>query len=202
MAFVRYTEFYESKYDWIRDSRFTLVEQMSAYCREYLKDEDATWSYTSDFSGFNFPADVIKHVHQLGIPDPNHYDSLMLGIYGLMHARAQGKPAYIIGTCSGDDATLDHEMTHAMWYIDDEYREIALKAINACSQELRDSVVNALAEQNYPAKVAFDELNAYVTTGEAGFFDGVKQQEELDSLRASLRKLHRERFKKFCEPDE
>jgi hypothetical protein len=123
MTFVRYTEFYESKYDHIRECQFTLVQQMSAYCQEHLKNKDADWSYCSDWRGFNIPVGVISEVHDLGILDPNHYDSFMKGVAEMIDADSMGKPAYLIGTASaGSIDLLRHELTHAMYYVDAEYR--------------------------------------------------------------------------------
>lgn len=202
MTFVRYQEFYESKYDNIRDSKFTLVQQMGAYNREYLEDNDATWTYCSDWGGYNIPAEVIKQVHDLGIPDPNHYDSLMLGIYGMIMCDTFNKKAYIIGTHIDEDeklseSMLKHEMTHAMWYTNDEYREKALAIIDSVSEDLREALIDALAKQNYPRKTALDEINAYLTTGTCGYFDLIENQDELDEMTRLLKKLHREYYDKF-----
>jgi len=210
MTFVRYQEFYESKYDHIRDSRFTLVEHMGAYRREYLENNDELWCYPTDWAGYNLPASVIKQVHDLGIPDPNHYDSLMLGIYGMIMCETMGKAAYIIGTYvhEGEDEnagalTMKHELTHALFATNDEYREKVLEIINSVSVELREKLIGILAKNNYPRKTALDEINAYLTTGGGGYFDHVEDElPEFDDLKASLKKLHKIYYTKFMEDDE
>lgn len=197
LAFVRYTEFYESKYDHIRENKFTLVQQMGAYCREYLKDNNADWTYGSDWGGFNVPVSVIKQVHDLGILDFNHYDHIMIGVHDMIMCETLNKSAYLIGTSSINDSLLHHEMTHAMFYLDDVYRNACTKLINLVSDELLAALVDAMNKQNYPTKVAIDEIQAYITTGEAGFFDHIKEQKELNVLRAKLRELHQKTYPVF-----
>lgn len=203
MTFVRYQEFYESKYDNIRDSRFTLVQQMGAYCREYLKCNDSTWSWTSDWSGFNIPAETIKQVHDLGIPDPNHYDSLMLGIYGMIMCETFNMNAYIIGTYIDkknkklEASMLRHEMTHAMYYINNDYRNKVVDALSAIDEKLRQDLIKALSDQNYPPKTALDEINAYLTTGTMGYFTKIKDQNGLRKLTKQLKKLHLDHYDSF-----
>jgi hypothetical protein len=175
--------------------RFTWVEEMGTYCREYLGDREATWSWTNDWSGFNIPCEVIQQVHELGIIDPNHYDSLMLGIHGLIMSETLHQKAYLIGTCG--DEVLDHELTHAMFYVDGVYRANVERIFNKAPMKLREDLIDAMATQNYPRKTAIDEINAYITTGESGYFDTVKDQSELDDLRSKLRSLHRETFPDF-----
>lgn len=196
MLFLRYTEHYESKYNHIRDNKFTLVQQQSAYCRDHLGSPDADWTYTSDWSGYNIPAYVIEKVHSLGIPDPNHYDSLMLGIYGMIQGATLGKDAYLIGTFKGTEvSTLQHELTHAMFYLDQDYNNSVRGLLfdNPVTSELSE----ALYRKGYPYKVAVDEIQAYLTTGDAGMFDDLECQEGITDLRNRLVPLHMKYFPRF-----
>jgi hypothetical protein len=205
MLFLRYTEFYESKYDHIRGNKFTLVQQMSAYCREHLLSPDADWSYTTDWSGYNFPAEVIKQVHDLGIPDPNHYDSLMYGLYGMIESETVGKPAYVIGTsdCS-KGTTLNHELAHAMYYLDKEYKDWVHRILDYYTFRITvRKMGQCLSYANYPEKVHADEIQAYVTTGEGEMFKSLEGDStlELKGLRADLAKAHAQHFPKFMLPE-
>lgn len=196
MAFLRYTEFYESKYDHLREHKFTLVQQQSAYCRDHLGSPDADWSYTSDWSGYNIPASVIKDVHDLGIPDPNHYDALMAGVYGMIQGATLGKKAYLIGTTTDAEvSTLNHELTHAMYYLDDAYSSAAGDLIY--KSPARILLEKALYKAGYPRKVAVDEIQAYLTTGKYTAFDELECQGEIAELKAKLSSLHFVHFAKF-----
>lgn len=200
MTFVRYTEFYESKYDHIRECQFTLVQQMSAYCQEHLKNKDAGWTYCSDWSGFNIPVSVISDVHELGILDPNHYDSFMKGIQEMIDCDTLGMPAYLIGTATtAAIETLRHELTHAMYYVDKEYRRYVIRAISSASSGLLFQLGQCLFSANYPSKVHADEINAYIATGEGCLFENVPERfaKELESLRTELIKLHEDYYEAF-----
>jgi hypothetical protein len=205
MLFLRYTEFYESKYDHIRGKQFTLVQQMSAYCREHLLSPDADWSYTTDWSGYNFPAETIRQVHDLGILDPNHYDSLMYGLHGMIEAETVGKPAYIIGTsCSSKQTTLDHELAHAMYYLNEDYRKWVGRILDFFTyRHLVAKLGSRLASQNYPSKVHADEIQAYITTGEGSIFDTVPEDPQetalLDELRSKLKAAFAHHFPSFMQ---
>lgn len=197
MAFFRYTEFYESKYDQIRGKKFTWVQQMGFYCREYLQDNNADWSYGSDWGGFNIPLSVIKQVHDLGIPDPNHYDSLMIAIHDMVFCDSLGKETYLVGTSSSTEKSLlRHELTHAMFHIDEEYRKESTLIIESAPRKLEDALKEVLRNANYPDKVHIDEIQAYITTGEGGHFDDVEEN-GLEELRSCLRALHKKTYKKF-----
>lgn len=82
---------------------------MSWYVKEQSKD--GSFSYPQDWGGFNLPVDIISKVHELGIDDPNHYDSLMFALYRMISAQCDG--AYLIGVGKGVELD-EHEMTHAM----------------------------------------------------------------------------------------
>lgn len=199
MMFLRYSEFYESINDSLREKSFFLVEQMGIYTREMNKN--SSWTYTDDWGGFNIPVNVIKNVHDKGIPDHNFYDDLMKGIYGFIKVDSLGKDAYLIGTASkskkSNSAYLKHELTHAMFYIDVEYRTLVLNEINDLNVKTIQKLVNCMKDQGYPKKVAFDEINAYITTGEDGHFKSVTRLKEIKKLRKNLISLHKERFEKW-----
>lgn len=206
MLFWRYQEFYESQFDHIRERSFTLIDHIEAYVRIYKEDPVGEWTYPSDWGGYNIPLEVVKQLIDNGIPDPNFYDDMMCGLCGYMTADSQGKPSYLIGTTmpeddSQQDLFLRHEKTHAMFYVNEGYRNTTTKLIDSVSQGLKDELFECLKKQNYPEKTMIDEIQTYVTTGEGGFFDGVLRQTELDNLRTELRAVWRETYPEFYEED-
>ncbi len=193
MTFLRYTEFYESKFDHIRGQKFTLVEQMAAYTKDSGKDD---WTYTTDWSGYNIPTSVIHEVRTLGIRDHNHYDSLMDAVFELIQAQTLGKPSYLIGTStSAEVSTLDHELTHALWYLNQKYRDSVIIAMGD-HLDAMSLLTDKLVEAGYPDKVIWDEINAYLTTGLHDSFWEV-DRELLLPLQRDLQRLHSEYFPEF-----
>jgi hypothetical protein len=195
MTFLRYQEFYESpRY---QDRKFTLAEYMSWYVKAQNKDN--TFTYPSgDWGGFNIPAEVIGQVHALGIDDPNHYDLLMLSMYRVM--MAQTDRAYLIGVQS-DVGDLDvHEMTHAMYYLDEVYRNRCLGILNDTDPELIDAIRHVLFAKGYTEKTLFDEIQAYLTSGTKIFNDTTELKDfeaGFQELQAKLKVVHVEHYSAF-----
>jgi hypothetical protein len=157
MAFLRYEEFYESpKY---AGRKFTLAEYMSWYVKNYGKD--GGFSYPFDWAGFNMPADTIKKVHEMGIDDPNHYDSLMLAVYRMISAQCDN--AYLIGVTKGGNVG-DHEITHAMYCIDDVYRNGCIGIIIDANSIVVNKLERIMGMMGYGHSSYLDEMQAYITT--------------------------------------
>lgn len=183
MTFLRYQEFYESPRYVGR--KFTLAEYMSWYVKD--QNKDGVFSYPQDWGGFNLPVDIIGRVHAMGIDDPNHYDHLMFALYRTISSQCDG--AYLIGV--GRDTVLDaHEVTHAMFHIDDAYRTKVLAALEGQHRDLVAELKGRLLARGYAEVTALDEVNAYVTTGDHGFFKDFKKTYGYRQLSQQLKALH------------
>lgn len=184
MAFLRYQEFYESPR--FVGCKFTIAQFMSWYVKSQSKN--GTFSYPQDWGGFNLPIDVIARVRALGIDDPNHYDSLMHFIHDTI--KAECDDAYLIGLQKS--GVLDkHEMTHAMFAVDDNYRQEVLKVINDLARwRLIENLQAELMNNGYAEVTTRDEINAYITTGDHGFFEIFHDDPEYKELSKELMRIH------------
>lgn len=194
MAFLRYEEFYENLNPRFRGQSFTLAEFMSWYSVAFGK---GSFTFTNDWGGFNLPVNIIKQVHDLGIKDPNHYDALMLGIYGFISVEAED--AYMIGI-SKDEGFRDHELTHAMWHVDVEYKKKILEVLKEAEQKdptFVKQLFHALRKEGYVDAVINDEISAYVSTGENGYFSKVSNKRMMTQLRKDIKAIHAKHFKAF-----
>jgi hypothetical protein len=190
MTFLRYQEFYESpRYE---GRKFTLAEYMSWYAKAQSKD--GTFSYPRDWGGFNVPVDVIKKVRALGIDDPNHYDALMSYVYTV--ASSQCDDAYLIGITRGTE--LDkHETTHAMWHIDEVYRDECHCILQETNPSLIDALKDVLIEMGYTEVTALDEVQAYLTTGDRVFKDVKGTLPGYKTLQRRLKEAHSRYYPDF-----
>lgn len=188
MAFMRYEEFYESPNPMFQGHSFTWAKYMSWYSKTF---GEGSFTYAADWSGFNIPAKIIAQVHQLGIPDPNHYDTLMLGIYHMIEP-----DAYLIGVSNNGDIER-HELTHAMYHLDEAYRNGVHWLLARLGEETLQQMKQALYDTGYAPVTVVDEIQAYVTTGEMSLFDNVTDQEKLNEVRAKLKELHQKHFTAF-----
>jgi hypothetical protein len=194
MTFLRYEEFYESPNLKFQGHSFTIAEYMSWYTRTYGSGKN--FYYPSDWGGFNIPVEIINKVRSAGISDPNHYDSFMWGIYGFINGCDPG--SYLIGIT--DVCQLrEHELTHAMYYIDDEYRAATTHIFDRTPIELITALSDALLNEGYAPITVMDEIQAYITTGESDMFQDIKH-DYFDTLRSQLIELHKKHFAAFCSP--
>lgn len=149
-TFMRFQEYYESPK--FKGEIFTIGEFKSWYAQEYGCN-----TYTRDWAGFNFPDYVLKPFFQ-GLFDPLT-DSEQQVVEFL---RYRTDKFYVIGSSikSNDpDDVVKHETYHALYYIDDEYRE----KVNFILKEYDLSPLERhLFEMGYHKDVFLDELNAYI----------------------------------------
>jgi hypothetical protein len=155
MTFCRMQEFYENSSDQFRGKKFTIIDFMEYYAREF---GDGAFTYTKDWGGFNIPARIIDEVFDLGIDDRNKYDDEMLNI----HTKINEKDYYLIGSCGEN---LDpHEFAHALFYSNEQYRSDMNKCIDNMWAEDRSSVCEWLDKKSYAESVYDDETQAYLST--------------------------------------
>ncbi len=170
MHFLRYQEYYESPV-W-RNKIFCLLEYMDWYSKEYGK---GAFSYTTDWGGFNIPSSVLDEVNPEVIPDFNGYDEFMHCMAERIRREIVDDTFYLIGTYGDDSGHLDHEISHAYYYLYPEYKKLQILALGFGGPEgqpfpkgtktWQDQGRQVLLEQGYCEEVLKDELIAYAATG-------------------------------------
>jgi hypothetical protein len=133
----------------------------------YAKDYgDGVFTYPADWTGFNVPSSALIEVSEAEIPDLNKYDIQMRSLVETAQQEERGHRFYFIGTCEeSDEGTLDHEIGHALYFIDDEYREVMDDLLDAMPRKSYDASWKALQEMRYHPSVCRDEVHAYATIG-------------------------------------
>ena len=175
MLFCRAQEFYECVNPDFRGKPFKMLD----YIRWYSTDRDGsdgTFTYTTDWSGFNLPSHLLEELYcKQNIPDENDYDILMRSIYETLR-REEGpdQKFYLAGTTEKGSA-LDHEMAHALWYVDDVYHEKQQANLEKIDEkhgpEIREAIRTALLKEGYCEEVVDDEAQAYLSTGLGGLLE-------------------------------
>ena len=77
------------------------------------------------------------------------------------------KPFYIIGGVKGDIEVIDHEIAHALYYMNPEYKDMMDTANYQFYKNLRgeySKMVKALKKMGYGDNVIKDEVQAYMST--------------------------------------
>lgn len=158
-TFLRLQEFYESPYPNIQGQFFSLDMYMDTYAADR-----GNFTYTSDWSGFNVPGSVIIEFAELFAP------YLTLRERNLLETcreflDAEDPQFYLIGTYGEDNAvTIDHELAHAFYYLDHEYRENANILVAALKAPQKHKFIETLTGFGYANDVLRDETQAYLAT--------------------------------------
>jgi hypothetical protein len=118
-------------------------------------------------------------------PFADKYEGKISGRYGLnfpfhlMKSKKSSKfiskilkyqAEYLIAYKKGDIVTKKHEMQHAKYYIDSEYRDSIKKLWDSFDSKYKSNVISMLGKMGYPEHVMLDEFQAYYYTEKTNFF--------------------------------
>ena len=147
-TFLRIQEHYESPE--FHGRVFTLEQYMDWYVAE-----NGAFTYFQDWSGFNVPSTALEPFYQGKFDPLTKKEKRLLSLFKNLQGRF-----YVIGIYKdGRKGTLNHELAHALFFIDDDYR-------HAVCQAMRDYDTSALQKQlakaGYARHVIPDEVQAYV----------------------------------------
>ena len=164
MLFCRVQEFYESDNDEFRSKKFSIWR----YMEWYSKSRSGSFSYPSDWSGFNIPFEILEECYNIHEENETPYDAAMRWIIQeISKIKSKGSLAYVIGVVTNDEdnTVLEHEICLGMYYIDSEYR---LKADSITGElgkkydkEFKKFRKNLLS-MGYHEGVIMDEIQAYL----------------------------------------
>lgn len=160
-AFMRMQEFYESPYG-VRGKFFTLESYMDTYAE---KHSTKSFTYLTDWSGFNVPGNIVDKFFKLFDGDLLDKE---IDLWNQIVEETEKENGthngkyYVIGTYTAD--CIDHEHCHALWYLHPKFRRQSTKLVNKLSASLRKGVVQYLIDSGYHKSVFVDETNAYVST--------------------------------------
>lgn len=169
MLFCRYQEYYESPYKKFRGKRFTWMEYMRFYRNAWKKD---VFTYPEDWAGYNIPSNVLMEGIDAFYKE-TEYDHIMNDIFFYCSLDSQNKNNgtrcnwYLIGASSKDLKTMDHEISHGLYYTNKEYKKEVTKLINNIKPTDYDKLKKKLIKMGYvdDKKIIDDEINAFMSTG-------------------------------------
>ena len=156
-SFMRLQEFYESPLSGVRGKFFTLEEYMDKYAAEY-----GNFTYTKDWTGFNVPGNVVENFFKL-FPKKTLLKKELALRDLIFNEVDRSKSYYVIGTFT-DGAVLNHELSHAFYYLDRKYRTKANELVTKFPAKLVETLHTHLLDQGYCKQVLQDETFAYLST--------------------------------------
>lgn len=153
---VRIEEFYESPE--FAGKYFELADYIKWYAKE-----NGSWSYYSDWSGFNIPGNKVVEFINL-FPKLRSCEKEIL-------AQLPSTPNYYLIATYGEDNEdiISHEMVHSKFYLDSAYKEMMTNLVMRFRSELES--LEKWILKSYNESVLLDELQAYACTARPEFFE-------------------------------
>ncbi|QDJ96563.1 ABC transporter ATP-binding protein [Xanthomonas phage Xoo-sp13] len=188
-SFIRFQEFYESPFDDIRGKYFT----MDTYMDRYAESKGGEFTYFEDWSGFNIPGHaIVEFVKVFTIaytPTPLRDKEYALLAPLKQFLNTDDSNFYIIGNVEGADSVVDHELRHAAYYLNPEYKARCDAQYALLPEEYKEFLHKGLTKFGYHESAFPDEVQAYLGSSnmEALVWDifgpsFLHEQEYLDSF--------------------
>jgi hypothetical protein len=195
MTFCRLQEFYESPFKQIRGKTFEMDEFQRLYAKKF---GDGVFTYPADWAGFNVPGDIMDKFMSVTFPDwGNSYDCTVDHIHWTItdeyEAYNETRPYYLIGAGPEDKDTINHEICHALYYLDKDYKFKVDYIISELDPKLLNYFKSELLSKGYSKGVIIDEVNAYVCF-DSGYLLASKklnkrEKKNFDNIKHKLKSL-------------
>ena len=153
MTMCRAQEFYECNSDKLRNRVFTFEEFIDHYT-----ERNGYFDYFTFWSGFNIPGYVLEDFFELFELTSREKELRKVT------KKYKNKLYYVISTKTTDRVTLDHELVHAHYYLNNSYRQEVDVVIRHMNKDVKKQMVKQLKEVGYANHVINDEINAYMAT--------------------------------------
>ena len=161
-TFFRMEEFYESPLKVLFHKNFTVFD----FLQESM-DDDGKIDYFSKWIGFNIPGHSIKEWADLVCPN---YTPKEMEVLNHINSKVDvSQPFYIIAAKEGNTDVMDHEIAHALYYLNKEYKS----RMNGLVLHMKKhfpvqykKVQDWLKEMGYNRSVFTDETQAYMSTSD------------------------------------
>lgn len=164
MTFLRTQEFYESVNPAFQGKEFTLDEYKAWY---KTQSDTGEFTYGEDWIGFNVPSPVIEECYRVN-KERTVYDERFLSFCNLCTILSQEQGLdnyYLLGVRMNDTQTLDHEIAHGMFTVNQDYRRDMLSKVEQMDAQKRNMLYAWLTKKGYAKSVHDDEIQAFLATG-------------------------------------
>jgi hypothetical protein len=164
-SFMRPQEFYENP---ILSNQHSVTREQIYQWWKTVSEED----YEDFWGGFNIPGRIfIQWVSQ--VTDLNENETKLIEC--IRDKIELSDISYIVGY-SGNLRVLEHELSHALFFTNIEYRAESMALLLEVSKRKRDDFSRILIEHGYSEEVLNDEMVAYLATGMMGQITWLKEE--------------------------
>ena len=160
MTFFRMEEYYESPIKGLYQNKFNVFD----FLNESM-DDDGKIDYFSKWIGFNIPGHSIKDWSELHCPN---YTPKEMEVLNHINSKVDvSQPFYIIAAKEGNTDVMDHEIAHALFYLEKGYKA-RMSGLNLHFKQhwpkQHKKVQDWLKKMGYNKSVFTDETQAYMST--------------------------------------
>jgi len=159
LAFCRVEEYYEGN-EKVNGKYLSLEQFIDAFTKD-----DGKLEYFNYWTGFNIPGNIFKEWFQMEMSDKTKWE-IELG-KEVSKKLDMSKPFYVIGGKKGDMNVIDHEIAHALYYMNEKYKSEMSNLTYDFYKTLRieySKMVGKLKRMGYGDNVIKDEVQAYMST--------------------------------------
>lgn len=172
-------EFYESDKEELRGKVFTYDQFVDSYTTK-----DGKFEYLHSWRGYNIPSHVLESFF-------NNFElTTREECLTEITKDYRNQKYYVIGSSKMHPEVIDHELVHAHYYLNSEYKKQADQLVGELDVNIKDMLIDKLKGWGYADNVINDEINAYMSTSSQ---DYIKNRMELE-----IPKKHQEPFIKLA----
>lgn len=163
----RVEEFYEAASDKLRGQVFTWAEFIDEFT-----DDEGHMDYFHSWSGFNVPGATFNTwMTNFKDMSSRELELIRLVMNGVSNITDLDSRYYIIAAVTGGSEIEDHEIAHATYYVNEDYK-IAMDELNAkLDADARLLLINSFTDLGYSATVHEDELQAFLGTSTSQYLN-------------------------------
>jgi hypothetical protein len=160
LSFFRFQEFYESQHSNIQGKHFSIEEFLETYM-----DAEGVINYFSFWEGFNIPGVVFDNFSNKKGKELTEREKFVIDkIYN--NKVGSYDKYYVIAALKYDKETIDHELAHALYNMNKEYKSKVDEILATIPIKIARKINKRLTSLGYCKKVLEDETHAYLATSQ------------------------------------
>jgi hypothetical protein len=177
MSMYRFEEYYESPFPNIKGHVFGLEEFVSTYAKPTGK-----LTYFKEWDGFNVPKSFMDSFINDYINEKEVFSKREQCVIEIWQKKDY---KYIIATePDSDSTTLPHELSHAKFSLNQQYKDATLDIINKIPTDIKELLRQGLINNGYMDNDTLidDEIHAYLRTSDEEEFEEMFPTISIDVL--------------------
>ena len=161
LTLLRLQEFYECSSSNFKNKVFDLSDFI-----EWEIEQKGNFDYLDMTLGMNVPGNIVRKFFELYTEDKLSKKELLVKRTLEDYISDENRKFYLIASYESctDKSILDHEIAHALYYIDSKYKKKQLALVKKLTGNTRSKITDLFLDLRYSNSVIDDEIHAYIAT--------------------------------------